>query len=62
MRAVGIRSFSLLSGVVKDTTINLILSVSVSIIEFFSFLNIIHSNWSVETLGNFLLTPTTKAT
>jgi hypothetical protein len=62
MRAVGIRSFSLLSGVVKDTTINLILSVGVSIIEFFGFLNIIHSNWSVGTLGNFLLTPTKKAT
>ncbi len=30
MRAVGNRSFSLLSGVVKDTTINLILSVSIS--------------------------------
>lgn len=62
MRAVGIRSFSLLSGVVKDTTIDLILSVSVFIIEFFNFLNIIHSNWSVGTLGNFLLTPTKKAT
>jgi hypothetical protein len=30
MRAVGNRSFSLLSGVIKDSTTNLILSVSVS--------------------------------
>lgn len=62
MRAVGTRSFSLLSGMVKDTTINLILSVSVSTTEFSSILNIIHSNWNVGTLGNFLLTPTKKAT
>ena len=62
MRAVGIRSFSLLSGVVKDTTINLILSVSVSTTEFFGIPNIIYSNWNVGTLGNFLLTPTKKAT
>jgi hypothetical protein len=62
MRAVGIRSFSLLSGVVKDTTIDLILSVSVSTTGFSSIPNIIHSNWNVGTLGNFLLTPTKKAT
>jgi hypothetical protein len=65
MRAVGIRSFSLLSGVVKDSTINLILSVSVSTTGFFStpnIPNIIHSNWNVGTLGSFLQTPTKKAT
>lgn len=62
MRAVGIRSFLLLSGLVKDTTVNLILSVSVPTTEFSSFLNISHSNWSVGILGNFLLTPTKKAT
>ena len=43
MRAVGIRSFSLLSGVVKDATINLILSVSVSATGFPSIPNIIRS-------------------
>ena len=62
MRAVGIRSFSLLSGVVKDTTINLILSVRVSTTGFSRYPNIIHSNWNVGTLGNFLLAPTRKAT
>jgi hypothetical protein len=62
MRAVGIRSFSLLSGVVKDTTINLILSVRVSTTGFSRYPNIIHSNLNVGTLGNFLLTPTKKAT
>jgi DNA polymerase phi len=62
MRAVGIRSFSLLSGVVKDTTINLILSVSVFTTGLPNIPNIIHSNWNVGTLGNFLLTPTKKAT
>jgi DNA polymerase phi len=35
MRAIGNRSFSLLSGVVKDSTVDLILSVSVSENEFF---------------------------
>jgi len=38
MRAVGIRSFSLLSGVVNATTINLILSVCVSTTGFSIFL------------------------
>jgi DNA polymerase phi len=38
MRVVGVRSFSLLSGVVKDSTINLILSVSVSTTGFSSIL------------------------
>ena len=64
MRAVGNRSFSLLSGVVKDTTINLILSVSVSTTGFSNIFipNLIYSNWNVGTLGNFLRTPTKKAT
>ena len=61
-RAVGIRSFSLLSGMVKDTTIDLILSVSLSTAEFSNIPNIIYSNWNVGTLGNFLRTPTKKAT
>src|ERR1700755_3269976 len=57
MRAVGMPSVSLLSNVVKDTTINLILSVSVSTTGFSSIPNIIHSNWNVGTPGSFLLTP-----
>lgn len=61
MRAVGNRSFSLLSGVVKDTTINLILSVSVSTTGFSRVPNIIYSNWNVGKLGNFLLTLMKKA-
>ena len=61
MRVVGNRSFSLLSGAVKDSTINLILSVSVSEKEFSSVFNTIYSNWNVGTLGNFLLTRAKKA-
>lgn len=56
MRAVGNRCFSLLSGVVNHSTIDLILSVSLSEKEFFSIFNTIYSNWNVGNLGNFLLT------
>jgi hypothetical protein len=61
MRAVGNRSFSLISGVVKDSTVDLILSVSVSEKEASSNFNIIHSSWNVGTLGNFSLTRAKKA-
>ena len=56
MRAVGNRSFSLLSGMVNYSTIDLILSVSVPKKEFFSIFIKIYSNWNVGNLGNFLLT------
>jgi hypothetical protein len=52
MRAVGNQSFSLLSGAVKDSTINLILAVSV-FAEFLStIVNVPHSNWNTGTLRN----------
>ena len=58
MRAVGNRSFTLLSGAVKESTVNLILTVSVSGHELSSIINIITSNWNVGILLNFLLTQT----
>jgi DNA polymerase phi len=47
MRAVGNRSFSLLSSLIKDSTINLILSVSVSEKEF-SIINLQHNSQQLE--------------
>ena len=60
VRAVGNRSFTLLSGVIKESTVNLILTVSVSGNELSSIINIIPSNWNVGILLNFLLTRTMK--
>jgi len=60
VRAVGNRSFTLLSGVIKESTVNLILTVSVSGNELSSIINIIPSNWNVGILLNFLLTRTLK--
>jgi DNA polymerase phi len=51
MRVVGNRSFSLLSSAVKDTTINLILSVSVSEKEFSSVFNTISATGTSGPLG-----------
>lgn len=50
MRAAGNQSFSLLSGSVKDSTINLILSVRSVAAELFSLINLAHSNWNIGTL------------
>lgn len=60
VRAVGNRSFTLLSGVIKESTVNLVLTVSVSGNELSSIINIIPSNWNVGILLNFLLTRTLK--
>lgn len=60
MRVVGNRSFSMLSGVVKDSTVDLVLSVSVSARGFSSVVDIANSNLNVGTLRNFLLTRTRK--
>jgi len=60
LRAVGNRSFTLLSGVIKESTVNLILTVSVSGNELSSIINTIPSNWNVGILLNFLLTRTLK--
>ena len=60
VRAVGNRSFTLLSGAIKESTVNLILTVSVSGNELSSIINIIPSNWNVGILLNFLLTRTLK--
>jgi hypothetical protein len=56
LRAVGNRSFSLLSGVAGESTVNLILTVSVSRSVSWNIIDIIHSNWNDVTLLNFLLT------
>jgi hypothetical protein len=58
MRAVGNRSFTLLSGAIKESTVNLILTVSLSGDELSSIINIITSNWNVGILLNFLRTQT----
>jgi hypothetical protein len=60
MRAVGNRSFTLLSGAIKESTVNLILTVSISGDELSSIINIISSNWNVGILLNFLRTQTLK--
>jgi hypothetical protein len=58
MRAVGNQSFSWLSGAVKDSTINLILSVSVLASVLSIINNMPFSNWNTGTLRNFSLTRT----
>jgi hypothetical protein len=50
MRAAGNQSFSLLSGAVKDSTINLILSVRGGAAEPSSLIDLVHSNWNIGTL------------
>jgi hypothetical protein len=50
MRVAGNQSFSLLSGSVKESTINLILSVRSDAAEPFSLINLVHSNWNIGTL------------
>ena len=50
MRAAGNQSFSLLSGAVKDSTMNLILSVRGGVAEPSSVINLVHSNWNIGTL------------
>lgn len=54
-RAAGNESFSLLSGLVKDSTINLILSVRDGAVESSSVINLVHSNWNIGTLRNLLI-------
>jgi hypothetical protein len=49
-RAAGNQSFSLLSGSVGDSTINLILSVRSGATELLSLINLIYSNWNIGTL------------
>lgn len=56
LRAVGNRSFSLLSAVVKESTVNLILTVSVSGGALQGTIDILHSNWNSVIPLNFLLT------
>ena len=50
MRAAGNQSFSSLSGSVKDSTINLILSVRGGAAVPSDVTNLVHSNWNVGTL------------
>ena len=52
MRAAGNQSFSLLSGSVEDSTINLILSVRGGAVEPSDVINLVHSNWNIGTLRN----------
>lgn len=50
MRAAGNQSFSLLSSSVKDSTINLILSVRSDAAELSGLINLADSNWNIGTL------------